>query len=117
MSEPASTQPHLRKPFSYRLSLFGIAGLLLALPWWLYRDGFSLIAAIPGGVVAPLLLLFAVWNRVRNWSGITALCMIPLTVIGVMDVVANFTAPLAGLVIAVLSVSVFFAVLDAGRRE
>jgi len=106
-------------PLSYRITLAGLAALGLTLPWWLWKDsgGFSLLWSIPAGMVVPALLLFAVINRMRNWSGITALCMIPLTVIGVMDVVANFSQPLTGLVIAVLSISVFLAVLDAGRRD
>ena len=104
---------------TYRLTLIGLVGLMLALPWWLWKDsgGFSLLWSVPGGMVVPALLLFAVINRTRNWSGITALCMIPLTVIGVMDVVANFSEPLTGLTIALLSIVVFLAVLDAGRRD
>ena len=65
----------------------------------------------------PALLVFAVYTRIRNWSGITALCMIPFSVIGVMDVVANLDNPMQGLIIAVLAITAFLAVLDAGRRE
>jgi len=107
------------RSLSYKLTLAGLTGLVIALPWWLLTDTgwFGLPTALMGGATVPALLLFAVIRRIRNWSGITALCMIPLTVIGVMDIVANFAAPLTGAVIAVLAITVFLAVLDAGRRE
>ncbi|MBT8422063.1 MAG: hypothetical protein HKN56_01720 [Gammaproteobacteria bacterium] len=104
---------------TYRLTLIGLVCLCFILPWWLWQDagGFNLMWSIPAGMATPVLLLIAVINRTRNWSGITALCMIPLTVIGVMDVVANFSEPLTGLSIALVSIVVFLAALDAGRRS
>ncbi len=103
---------------SILITLLSLAGLLLALPWWLISSAPSLglAGAVAGGATVPALLLFAVSKRMRNWSGITALCMIPFTVIGVMDVIANLDNPLQGLTVAVLAIAAFLAVLDAGRR-
>ena len=103
---------------SIRAVYVGLVALLFALPWWLTSaaPSWGLAGSILGGITVPALLLIAVRKRTRNWSGITALCMIPCSVIGVMDVIANLDNPLQGL-IAVLSVTVFFAALDAGRRE
>jgi hypothetical protein len=56
-------------------------------------------------------------KRTRNWSGITALCMIPFAVIGVMEIVATLGTPDSGMVIGVVSILTFFTVLDAGRRH
>ena len=98
--------------------LAGLVTLLITLPWWLYLNTTSLglIGSIVAGAIVPALLLRACWRKTRNWSGITALCMIPLACIGVMDVIADLENPALGLIIAVESITVFLAVLDAGRR-
>lgn len=103
---------------SYRLVVSGLLALLVVLPWWLQANTSSLglAGAIAGGAVGPVLLLFITLSRTRNWSGITALCMIPFATIGVMDLVANISAPDSGLLLAVLAIMTFFAALDAGRR-
>lgn len=104
-------------PVSIRTTLIGLAALVLAAPWWIYTNtSWGVAGALLGGAVVPALLIRLVYRRTRNWSGITALCMIPVTVVGVMDVIANLQQPLQGLLIAVISIVVFFAVLDAGRR-
>ena len=97
----------------------GLGGLLIVLPWWLHNNApsFGLLSSVLSGAAVPALLLFAVRARMRNWSGITALCMIPFAVIGVMDIIANLENPTPGLIIAVLAITVFFAALDAGRRQ
>ena len=98
--------------------LAGLGLLLVTLPWWLYLNTASLgiAGSVAAGGVVPALLLRACWRKTRNWSGITALCMIPLACIGVMDVIADLENPTLGLIIAVESITVFLAVLDAGRR-
>ncbi len=108
-----------RRSASILITLICLGGLLLALPWWLSSSApaLGMGGAIVGGVAVPAILLLTVSKRLRNWSGITALCMIPFTVIGVMDVVANLDNPGQGLIIALLAIAAFFAVLDAGRRE
>ncbi len=107
-----------RQPVSILTTLAGLAALALAMPWWLNANtSWGLAGALLGGTVVPVLLIWAVYKRARNWSGITALCMIPVTVIGVMDVIANLDQPLQGLLIAFFSTLVFFTVLDAGRRH
>jgi len=107
----------ISRPLSELVTLGCLAALMLVLPWWLSDNApsFGLIGALSGAVV-PVLLLFAVYTRIRNWSGITALCMIPFTVVGVMDVIANLADPTQGLLIALLSIIAFLCVLDAGRR-
>jgi len=104
---------------SYYLSLAGLAALAVAFPWWLYAntDSLGLAWSVGSGAVAPLLLLFACVKKTRNWSGITALCMIPLAVIGMMDIVATLGTPDSGMAIGVISILTFFTVLDAGRRH
>ena len=104
---------------TYNLSLAGLAALSIAFPWWLNAntDILGLIWAIGSGSVAPLLLLFACLKKTRNWSGITALCMIPFSVIGMMDIVATLGAPNSGMALGVISILTFFTVLDAGRRQ
>ena len=111
-------EPDTRNLTSIMLIYAGLLGLSLALPWWLNSNtvSFGLLSSLLSGMPVPMLLLFMVRARTRNWSGITALCMIPFSVIGVMDVIADLDNPLQGLIIAVLSVTVFFAALDAGRR-
>jgi hypothetical protein len=106
-------------PLSYRVTLAGLAGLAIAFPWWLYVNAtdLGLVPAIAFGVLAPLLLLRMCVRRTRNWSGITALCMIPLSVIGIMEIVATLGAPDSGMAIGVLAVVTFFTALDAGRRQ
>ena len=100
------------------LTLLGLAAMGLAFPWWLYENtGASGVSLwVISGAVVPALLLFACVRKTRNWSGITALCMIPYAAIGMMDIVATLGAPDAGMAIGVLSIVVFFSVLDAGRR-
>jgi 4-amino-4-deoxy-L-arabinose transferase-like glycosyltransferase len=92
---------------------------MLTLPWWLYTaaPSWGLLGAIISGITVPILLLITARLKTRNGPGITALCMIPFSVIGVMDVIANLDNPLQGLIVAVLSVTVFFAALDVGRRS
>ena len=104
---------------SISIVVIGLMALLIALPWWLLSNApnFGAVYSLLSGVAVPALLLIAVRARMRNWSGITALCMIPFAVIGVMDIVANLDNPVQGLIIAVLAINVFFAALDAGRRE
>ena len=121
MAEPvknATQQTPRMQPVSMRVVYAGLAALLIALPWWLNAaaPSWSLTGSVLGGVTIPMLLLIAVHKQIRNWSGITALCMIPCSVVGVMDVIANLDNPLQGLIVAVLAVTVFFAALDAGRR-
>jgi hypothetical protein len=102
-----------------QLTLAGLIGLTAAFPWWLYINTTQL--GLPGsillGAIPPLLLLRACLKKSRNWSGITALCMIPLAVIGIMEIVATLGAPDSGMAIGVLAIGVFFTVLDAGRRD
>ncbi len=102
---------------SYSVTLIGLAGLSVAIPWWLGDSfpGLSVVMLLTGAI-PTLLLLYACAKRVRNWPGITALGMIPLAVIGIMDIVATLREPGPGALIAVLSIAVFFAVLDASRR-
>ena len=99
--------------------LAGLIGLTISFPWWLNAntDNLGLVWAIGSGTVAPLLLLFTCVKRARNWSGITALCMIPFAVIGVMDIVATLGILNSGMVIGVVAILTFFTVLDAGRRH
>jgi len=105
--------------FSYRLTLAGLALLAVAFPWWLYANT-AAPSAIPFlllGALAPLLLLRMCLRKTRNWSGITALCMIPLAVIGIMEIVATLGTPDAGMAIGIIAVATFFTALDAGRRQ
>ena len=108
----------MRMKISYYLTLIGLAGLAIVFPWWLNANTEQLGIAwsIASGAVVPLLLLFACLNKTRNWSGITALCMIPYSVIGIMDIVATLGALDSGMLLGVLAILVFFAVLDAGLR-
>lgn len=105
--------------FSYWLVIAGLLALMLVLPWWLQANAarLGIAGAILGGATGPALLLFMTLTHIRNWSGITALCMIPFAVIGVMDLVANLQSPDSGLLLAVLAIVTFFAALDAGRRH
>jgi hypothetical protein len=103
---------------SYYGTVCGLIGLGIALPVWLNANApdWGLLWSISSGIVVPSALLFAVLARTRNWSGITALCMIPFASIGVMDVVANLRQIDSSMAIAILSIGVFLAALDAGRR-
>jgi hypothetical protein len=104
---------------SYRLMLAGLAALAIAFPWWLHVNAPSLglVPAALLGAVCPLLLLRMCLRRTRNWSGITALCMIPLSVIGIMEIVATLGTPDSGMAIGVIAVATFFTALDSGRRQ
>ncbi|MEE4185443.1 MAG: hypothetical protein V2J12_06740 [Gammaproteobacteria bacterium] len=104
---------------SYWIVVAGLVALGVVLPLWLRAaaPGWGWTGALGGGIVAPAALLFAVLTRSRNWSGITALAMIPFASIGVMDLVANLRQFDSGMALAVVAIAVFFAALDAGRRE
>ena len=103
---------------TYRLTLAGLAALALAFPWWLMNaTGIGLLPAVLLGAFAPVLLLIMCLRKVRNWSGVTALCMIPLSVIGIMEIVATLGKPDSGMAIGVIAVITFFTALDAGRRQ
>jgi len=99
--------------------LAGLALLAMAFPWWLYTNtsALGLVPAMLLGAVAPVLLLVMCLRKMRNWSGITALCMIPLSVIGIMEIVATLGAPNSGMAIGIIAVATFFTALDAGRRQ
>lgn len=103
---------------SWGCTVAGLLGLAVALPLWLYANVpvLGILWSVTGGIAAPLALLFITLARTRNWSGITALCMIPFASIGVMDIVANLRDLDTGMLIAGLAIGVFFAALDAGRR-
>ena len=111
-------KPSVNKPWSYWLLMGGLTALTLTMPWWLYANTtvLGLGGSIILGAVFPLLLLRAVTKKSRNWSGITALVMIPYSVIGIMEVVATLGALDSGMTLAVISVMNFFAALDVGRR-
>jgi hypothetical protein len=104
--------------WSYTLSLVGLVCLGVAFARWLHVNApdFGLLWSIVSGLTGPLLLLFACINKTRNWSGITALCMIPFAAIGVMDIVATLGRPDSGMALGIISIATFFLVLDAGRR-
>ena len=98
--------------------LAGLALLAVTMPIWLQDNttdlGLSLAIVLGAGI--PLLLMRATYKRSRNWSGITALFMIPYSVIGIMEVVATLGSINSGTAVAVLGVVNFFLALDAGRR-
>jgi hypothetical protein len=105
--------------FSRKLS---VAGLILLAPvacWWLVvayaNPGPATLIGI--GIMPPLALAICTFKRTRNWSGITALCMIVYAVLGMMDMVALSGTIGASLALGVLAVGNFFLVLDAGRRD
>ncbi len=104
---------------TYRLTLAGLAALTVAFPWWLYANtpALGLLPAALLGAIAPILLLIMCLRKARNWSGITALCMIPLSVIGIMEIVATLGAFDSGMAIGSIAVATFFTALDAGRRQ
>lgn len=103
---------------SYWLVVAGLLTLGIVLPLWLHASvpAWGWPGAVSAAII-PAALLYAVLQRRRNWSGITALTMIPVACIGVMDIVANLREPDSGMALAVLGIGVFFAALDAGRRE
>ena len=104
---------------SRRLTLIGLLLLALIVPWWLH-DGFGW-SGTPAALGVGLLPLAAVgyftWRKTRNWSGITALCMIPYAALGMMDIVASAGSLRSGLALGCTAIAIFFLVLDAGRRE
>jgi len=97
----------------------GLVALCLIMPWWLLVNTTSLgtVWSIILGAGVPVLLLYATIRKIRNWSGITALIMIPYAVIGVMEVVATLGALNSGMALAIISISNFFTALDAGKRN
>ena len=101
------------------LLVIGLNALAFVMPWWLSINSaaLSLTWALTLGAITPLLLVWTVITRKRNWSGITALIMIPYSVIGIMEVVATLGAIDLGLAIAILGTANFFLALDAGRRS
>ena len=109
----------MHKNTTTNLLIGGLALLTLIVPWWLQVNApsFGLIGAILLGAIFPLLLLRMVVKRTRNWSGITALIMIPYSVIGIMEVVATLGEFNSGLLLALVAISNFFLALDAGRRR
>jgi hypothetical protein len=96
----------------------GLVGLIIATPWWLHVNNASLglTWSIVLGAFVPVLLINPALRQSRNWTGIIALCMIPLACIGIMEIVASAGAVNSGTVIAIISIATFFAALDAGRR-
>jgi hypothetical protein len=104
---------------SRKLTLAGLLLLIAAALWWLQtaysQPGYALYLGI--AVLPPLLLAYATWKRTRNWSGITALCMIPYAAVGMMDIVASSGALVASMAVGAVSIAVFFLVLDAGKRD
>jgi hypothetical protein len=103
---------------TWKVLIAGLIALACVMPWWLYTNTTSLGLSwsIVAGASIPLLLLNTTVRKLRNWSGITALIMIPYAVIGIMEVVATLGAFDSGLALAVISISNFFVGLDAGRR-
>ena len=101
------------------LLLIGLLAMTIIMPWWLHANttDLGLGLSILLGAAIPLLLMRAVAKKSRNWSGITALVMIPYAVIGVMEVVATLGAFDSGMSLAIISIVNFFLALDAGRRS
>jgi len=108
----------MAKNSTYYLSLIGLAMLAVVFSVWLQLNTSSLgiVWSVVLGAGPPALLLLACIKKTRNWSGITALCMIPYAAIGMMDIVATLGKPDAGMAVGVISILTFFLVLDAGRR-
>ena len=99
------------------LLLAGLVMLAIAMTAWLqFNTEWSVSVVVGAGTLIPALLVYACTKRTRNWSGITALIMIPYSVIGIMEVVATMGAIDAGMAVAILGVANFFLALDAGRR-
>jgi hypothetical protein len=102
-----------------KLTLLGLFLLMLVVPWWLLsayaKPGYALLIGI--GILPPLLLAISTWKRMRNWSGITALGMIPYAAAGMMDIVATSGALFASLALGSIAIATFFLVLDAGKRD
>jgi hypothetical protein len=109
----------MKADLTWKTLIAGRVTLAIVLPWWILTNTttLSLAWSIVAGATIPLLLLNATIRKLRNWSGITALIMIPYAVIGIMEVVATLGALNSGLALAVVSISNFFAALDAGRRN
>ncbi|MCP4002023.1 MAG: hypothetical protein GY727_14025 [Gammaproteobacteria bacterium] len=109
----------MKKNLTYKLLIAGLLALSLIMPWWLLINTTSLgtVWSIIFGSGIPALLLYATGRKIRNWSGITALIMIPYAVIGIMEVVATLGALNSGMALAIISIGNFFTALDAGRRN
>jgi hypothetical protein len=107
------------KNSTYMALIAGLVALCLIMPWWLLVNTTSLgtVWSIILGAGIPALLLYATVRKIRNWSGITALIMIPYAVIGIMEVVATLGALNSGMALAIISISNFFTALDAGKRN
>jgi hypothetical protein len=108
----------VKKYTTTRLLIGGLALLALTATWWLVANAPSLGAggALVLGAVFPALLLRMVIRRTRNWSGVTALVMIPYSVIGIMEVIATLGEINSGLLLALVAIANFILALDAGRR-
>jgi hypothetical protein len=109
----------MKADLTWKVLIAGLVALAIVMPWWLYANTttLGLIWSVVAGASIPLLLINATIRKVRNWSGITALIMIPYAVIGIMEVVATLGALNSGLALAIISISNFFVALDAGRRN
>jgi hypothetical protein len=107
------------KRSTYLLLIIGLIALATVMPVWLQANTTQLdwSGAVFFGCIFPLLLLYVTIKKTRNWSGITALVMIPYSVLGIMEVVATLGALNAGMAVAIISISNFFAALDAGLRN
>ncbi len=104
---------------SRRLTLLGLLLLAITVLWWL-DTGFTMTGSaiqITVGILPPAALAYVTYRRTRNWSGITALCMIPYAAMGMMDIVASSGNMLSGIALGIVAIATFFLVLDAGRRE
>jgi hypothetical protein len=107
------------KNLTYKVLIAGLVALGFVMPAWLMTNTTSLgtVWSIVLGAGIPVLLLYATIRKIRNWSGIAALIMIPYAVIGIMEVVATLGAFNSGMALAIISISNFFTALDAGRRS
>lgn len=98
------------------LALLGIVTMSWLLEGYVLRADGRLLLAIGGGLLPPLLLLLAGLRGVKRWCEWVALVMVPYACVGVMDVVAGSGARYLPLLLATVSIGVFFAALDASRR-
>ena len=108
----------MKADVTWKVLIAGLITLAIVMPWWLNTNApnLGLVWSIVAGASIPLLLLNATIRKLRNWSGISALIMIPYAVVGIMEVVATLGALDSGMLLAIISISNFFVALDAGRR-